>query len=125
MALQPFCCALASFFQFRNLFYTDGRTLDECSARRKACIYTQDTTNRINAHTNINASSRTRNYDPSVRASEDISCLAWKLYAATQDTALDRSATVTGIALPYLKLFFYNCPLENTLLNHFFLRPTM
>jgi hypothetical protein len=48
MALQPF--VRPSHLQFRNLFYTQYDSLDEWSARRKAATYTQDNTNRINAH---------------------------------------------------------------------------
>jgi hypothetical protein len=49
--------------------------VDQWSARRKAATYTQDNTNRINANTDIHALSGIRSDDPSVRASEDSSCL--------------------------------------------------
>jgi hypothetical protein len=44
MALQPFVGPWP-FLQFRNLFYTDGRTpWDKWTARRQAATYTQDNT---------------------------------------------------------------------------------
>jgi hypothetical protein len=60
-----------SLLQFRNLLYTEDKdSLDECSACRKAAIYTQGNTNRINTDTNIHALSGIRTHDPSVRANE-------------------------------------------------------
>jgi hypothetical protein len=72
VALQPFV-GPRPLFQFRDLFYTDGRT--PWSAGRKAATFTQDNTN-----TDIHALSGIRTHDPSVRAN-----------------VLDRAATVTGI----------------------------
>jgi hypothetical protein len=66
MTLKPFSLDLDSFFSFLIL-YTVGRApLDERSARRKASTYTQDNTNRINANTDIHASSGIRAHDLSV-----------------------------------------------------------
>jgi hypothetical protein len=45
------------------------------SVHRKAATYTQNSTNTKYTHTDIHDSSGIRNYDPSVRASEDSSCL--------------------------------------------------
>jgi hypothetical protein len=71
MALQPFVGPWP-LLQFHNLFfYTVGRTpwtSDQSVARPLP-------THRINAHTDIHALSGIRTHDPSVRASEDSSCL--------------------------------------------------
>jgi hypothetical protein len=73
MALYPFVGPWP-LLQFRNLFYTDGRTpwtSDQPVARP---LPTHRTTQRINAHTDIHALSGIRTHDPSVRVSEDSSC---------------------------------------------------
>jgi hypothetical protein len=75
VALQP-CVGLWPLFQFLNPIDSRWDSLYGGSARRKASTYTQNNTNRINAHnTDIRALSGIRTYDPSVRASEDSSCL--------------------------------------------------
>jgi hypothetical protein len=72
MALQPFVGPWP-LLHFRNLFYTDGKTpwTNAQSVARRT--YTQDNTNRINAHRNVHELSGIRNYDPSVRARADSS----------------------------------------------------
>jgi hypothetical protein len=63
-------------FQFLDLTHSRYDALERGSARRKACTYTQNNTNRIKAHnTDIHALSGIRTHYPSVRASEDSSCL--------------------------------------------------
>jgi hypothetical protein len=93
--------------QFLNLRHSVGLLGRRISPSQGRYLYKH----RIN--TNIRALSGIRTHDPSVRAGEDSSCLRdcsahvcphgeevharkWKLYAATQDTALDRAATVIG-----------------------------
>jgi hypothetical protein len=49
--------------------------LDERSARHKAATYTHNNTTIEKTHTHIQASSGIRTHDPSVKASEDSSCL--------------------------------------------------
>jgi hypothetical protein len=62
--------------QFRNLFtQTVGLFGRVISPSQGLCLYTGQHKHRINALTNIHASSRIRIYDPSVRTSEDSSCL--------------------------------------------------
>jgi hypothetical protein len=62
-------------FQFLDSMHILSDSFDGRSAHRKASTYTQNT-NRINAHsTDIHALSRIRTHDPSVRSSEDSSCL--------------------------------------------------
>jgi hypothetical protein len=80
--------------QFRNLFYTDGRTpwtSDQLVARPRY-LHTGEHKDRLNAHTDIHASSGIRTHDPSVRANEDSSCL--------------RPATVMGTPLCVSNTFF-------------------
>jgi hypothetical protein len=75
MALQPFV-GPRPLLQFRNLFYTDGRipwTSDQPVAWTLP-------THRINVHTDNHALSGIRTHDPSVRASEDSSCLRPRNY---------------------------------------------
>jgi hypothetical protein len=74
MALQTFV-GLVRFFRF--LIYTQsvgliGRVI---SPSQGLFLYIGQHKHRINAYTNIHTSSRIRTYDPSVRASEDSSCL--------------------------------------------------
>jgi hypothetical protein len=69
------------FFSF-VIFFTQrvgllGRII---STSQGLYLYTGQHKHRINAHTNIHASSRIRTYDPSVRASEDSSCLRPLVY---------------------------------------------
>jgi hypothetical protein len=71
MALQPYVGPW-HLLQFRNLFYTVGRTpwtSDQPVARPGQHKH------RINAHTNIHALSGIRIHDPSVVEGEDNSCL--------------------------------------------------
>jgi hypothetical protein len=75
MALQPFVgpCPL---LQFCNLFYTDGKTpLTSDSPSPGRYLHTGQHKLRINAHTDIHALSGIQTHDPSVRASENSSCL--------------------------------------------------
>jgi hypothetical protein len=63
-------------FQFLDLIHRRQDTLDGGSARWKASIYTQNYTNRINAHnTGIYALSGIRTQDSSFRGREVSSCL--------------------------------------------------
>jgi hypothetical protein len=63
-------------FSFRNLFYTVVGLLGrEISPPQERYLHTGQHKYRINAHTDIQASSGIRFHDPSVRGSEDSSCL--------------------------------------------------
>jgi hypothetical protein len=77
MALQPFVGPWP-LLQFRNHFYTDGKTAwtsDQPMARPLLTYRTTQIQNK-RTHTNIHALSGIRTHDPSVRASEDkSSCL--------------------------------------------------
>jgi hypothetical protein len=75
MVLQPFIGPLP-LLQFRNLFYTDGRTpwTSDQPLARPLPEHRQHK-HRINAHTDIHALSGIRTRNPRVRASEDSSCL--------------------------------------------------
>jgi hypothetical protein len=78
MALQPFFLLLgpSPFFSFIICFtQTVGLLGRVISPSQGLYLHTGQHKHRINAHTNIHASSRIRTYDPSVRASEDSSCL--------------------------------------------------
>jgi hypothetical protein len=69
--MTALCWALAAF-QFLELTHRRQDSFDNGSARCKASL----PAHRINAHnTDIHALSRIRTHDPSVRASEDTSCL--------------------------------------------------
>jgi hypothetical protein len=101
MALQPLF-SLGRSFSFLIL-HSQQDSLDEVSSRRKASTYTQNNTNTEKIHTDIHASIEIRTYNPTVRASEDSSCLRPLGYRdglaserAKTVHALDRSATVTG-----------------------------
>jgi hypothetical protein len=62
--------------QFRDLLtQTVGLLGRVISPSQGLYLYTGQHKHRLNAHTNIHASSRIRTYDPNVRASEDSSCL--------------------------------------------------
>jgi hypothetical protein len=77
MALQPFVGPWP-LLQFRNLFYTDGRSLwegDQPVARPLPKHRTTQTQNKRIHTPNIHALSGIRTHDPSVRASKDSSCL--------------------------------------------------
>jgi hypothetical protein len=75
MALQPFVGPWP-LLQFRNYFYTDGRTPWTSDQPVTRTLTTHRITqHRINAHTDIHALSVIRTHDPSVRAGEDGSCL--------------------------------------------------
>jgi hypothetical protein len=76
IALQPFVGSW-HLIQFCNLFYTVGRTPwtgDQPVARPLPTYRTTQTQNK-GIHTNIHALSGFWTHDPSVRASEDSSCL--------------------------------------------------
>jgi hypothetical protein len=75
MALQALCWAPASSSVPWSFLHTRYDSLDEWSAGRKTATYTQDNTNRINAHTNFHALSGIRTHNLSVRVSEDSSYL--------------------------------------------------
>jgi hypothetical protein len=75
LALQPFVRSWRHL-QFRNLFYIDGGTpwtSDQPVAG--SYLHTGQHKHRINAHTDIHASSGIRSHDPSIRTSEDGSWL--------------------------------------------------
>jgi hypothetical protein len=75
MALHP-SIGPWSLLQFRNLFYTDGRTpwtRDKPSQGRY--LHTGQHKHSINANTDIHALSGIRTHDPSVQACEDSPCL--------------------------------------------------
>jgi hypothetical protein len=75
MDLQPFVGPWP-LLQFRNLYYTDGRTpwtSDIPSQGRY--LHTRQQKHRINAYTDIHALSGIRTHYPSLRAIEDSSCL--------------------------------------------------
>jgi hypothetical protein len=76
MALQPFVGPW-HLLQFRNLFYTDGRTpwTSVTSLSQGRYLRTGQHKHRINAYTYIHALNDIRTHDPSVRASEDSPCL--------------------------------------------------
>jgi hypothetical protein len=64
--------------QFRNHFYTEGRTpwtSDQPFAKHLPKHRTTQTQNKRIHTPNIHALNRIRTHDPSVRASEDNSCL--------------------------------------------------
>jgi hypothetical protein len=89
MTLHPFV-GLWQLFQCLDPIHSQQDSLDGGSARRKASTYTQNSTNRINAHnTGIHALSSIRTHDPRVQASEDSSCLRprshcdWRIYITT------------------------------------------
>jgi hypothetical protein len=107
--------------QFRNHFSTDGRTpwtSDHPVARPLSKHTTQTQNKRI--HTpNIHALSGIRTHDPSVRASEDSSCLRPRGYRdrlaserAKAVHALDRAAAVTGLQYCYEKISLYDMLVE-------------
>jgi hypothetical protein len=76
MALQPFVGPWP-LFQFRNLFTQSVKPLGRgISPSQGRYLHTGQHKHRINAHkTDIHALSEVRSHDPSVRASEDSSCL--------------------------------------------------
>jgi hypothetical protein len=75
MALQPFVGPWP-LLQFRNLFYTDGRTPWESDQPVIRLLPTQrQHKHRIYVHINIHALSGIRTSDRSVRASENTPCL--------------------------------------------------
>jgi hypothetical protein len=71
MALQPFVGPWL-LLQLLNLFYTGGRTPWTSDQPVSRPLPTHSTTH---THTDIHALSGIRTHDPSVRASEDSSCL--------------------------------------------------
>jgi hypothetical protein len=104
MALQPFV-GHWPLFQFLDPILSRYDPLDGGSACRKASTYTQKIIkHRINAHkTDMHALSGIRTHDPSVRASEDSSCIRQRGHCdrlaserAKTVHALDSAATVTG-----------------------------
>jgi hypothetical protein len=74
MALQSFCWTSAPL-SVSEILYTVGRNSLTGSARHKATTYTQNNTDIEWTHTYIHALSGIRTHDPSVRVSEDSSCL--------------------------------------------------
>jgi hypothetical protein len=75
MALQPFVGPWP-LLQFRNLFYTDGRLLGwVIRPSQGRYLHTGQHRHRTTTHTDIHALGGIRTHDPSVRASEDNSCL--------------------------------------------------
>jgi hypothetical protein len=74
MALQPFVGPWPAL-QFRNLFYTDGRTPWTSAQPVARPLPTHKTTQTHNKRTHSHPCLGIRTHDPSVRASEDSSCL--------------------------------------------------
>jgi peptide methionine sulfoxide reductase MsrA len=74
MALQTFVGPWP-LFQLLDPIHTRKDSLDRGSAHRKASTYTQNNTNTERTHTDIHDLSEIQTHDPSVRASEDSSCL--------------------------------------------------
>jgi hypothetical protein len=75
VALQPFVGPWP-LLQFRNLFTQTVRLLGRViSPSQGRYLHTGQYKRRINAHTDIHASSGIRTPDPCVRTSEDSSCL--------------------------------------------------
>jgi hypothetical protein len=80
MVLHPFV-GLSPLLLFRNLFYTDSRTPsmgDKPVAGRY--IQTGQHKHRINANTDIHASTGIRTHELSFRASEDSLCFRLRGY---------------------------------------------
>jgi hypothetical protein len=74
MALQPFVGPW-QLFQSPNPIHSQLEHLDGELAHLKAASYTQNNTNTEKTHTDIHALSGIRTHYPSVRASEESSCL--------------------------------------------------
>jgi hypothetical protein len=74
MALQPLVGPWL-FLQFVIFFTQTVGLLGRVINLSQAAFYTQGNTNCINAHTDNRAFSGIRTQDPSVRATEDSSCL--------------------------------------------------
>jgi hypothetical protein len=70
MALETFCNSLAALTACQSHRQPVG-----LPASSKASTYIEDYMSRINAHTDIHASSRIRTHDSSVWTGEDSSCL--------------------------------------------------
>jgi hypothetical protein len=68
-------CGPCPLFQFLNLYTVRPTHWREISPSQSRYLHTEPHKQRINAPTDIHASSRIRNHDPSVRAIEDGSCL--------------------------------------------------
>jgi hypothetical protein len=66
---------LCRFFQFLNAIQSRENFLDGGSASCKAATYIQNNTNKEQTHTDIHALSGIPTHNPTVRASEDVSCL--------------------------------------------------
>jgi hypothetical protein len=93
--------------QFRNHFYTDGRTpwtSDQPVARPLPKHTTKQTQNKRIHTPNIHASSRNRAHDPSGRASEDSSCLRPRGYCDRLHIILHFLISVTVPALEKTEL---------------------
>jgi hypothetical protein len=76
-----------TLIQFHNHFFTDGRTpwmSDQLVARPLPIHRTTQTQNKRIHTPNIHALSGIRTHDPSVRASEDSSCLTPRSYCDRQ-----------------------------------------
>jgi hypothetical protein len=85
MALRPFCWALAAFSV--SWYYTQSvGVLDGGSASHKDATYTEDNTNRINAHIHIQALSGIRTHDPM--------CQGHQLINKLHETVLQQKPTV-------------------------------
>jgi hypothetical protein len=80
MALQPFVGPWPLLHFLDLLTQTVGLLGRGISPSQGLCLYTGQHKHRINAHANIHVSSRIRTYDPSVRASEDSSCLKSQIH---------------------------------------------
>jgi hypothetical protein len=97
MALQPLL-GPGLFFSSVIIFYTEvGFLGGVISSSQGRYLHTGQHKYRINAYTDIHASSGIRTYDPSVRASEDSSCLRTRSHSDRHSTG---SITIYFI-IPY------------------------
>jgi hypothetical protein len=70
-----------------------GRMINRSQGR---CLHTEQHKHRINAHTDIHASSGIRTHDPSVRANEDSSCLRPRGHGDRHRMTLHRYFSIIG-----------------------------
>jgi hypothetical protein len=98
-------CGPCPLFQFPNL-HTGCRTpWTMMSPSQGLYLYTGQHKHRINAYTNILASSRIRTYDPSVRANEDSSCLRQLGYRDRRLVRLPSSYFVSKTNVGFISSF--------------------
>jgi hypothetical protein len=94
--LQPFCWGPWPLLHYISAIHSRQSFLDGGSARRKASIYTQDNINRMITQTDINALSRFRTQDSSMKRNKAVH-------------TLDSAATVIGNSenKQFVKIFFF------------------